>query len=84
MSGEAAISVTYQNASIPGEVWENSNLQAALDVHGFEWEHVQTNENLQPTHAKFVLQTVEWGDIMDFFNSIIKAEQWGREMMAKS
>lgn len=83
MSGETAVSVRYQNASIPGEIWENSNLQAALDVLEFEWEHVDTNENLQPTHAKFVLQTVEWSDLMEFFNTIIEAEKWGRKQMAR-
>lgn len=83
MSGEAAVSVRYQNATIPGEIWEDSNLQTALDVLEFEWEHIDTNENLQPTHAKFILQTVEWGDLMSFFNVIIEAEKWGREQMAK-
>lgn len=83
MSGEAVVSVRYENVSIPGSVWENSNLQAALDALGFEWEHVGTNQHLQPTHARFVLQTVERSEIMDFFNAIIEAEKWGRKQMAK-
>jgi len=79
MSGEAAVSVKYQNASIPGEVWENENIKQILDVLDFEVEHVGTNDHIEPTHSKFVLDTVEWGDVVEFLHAVIEMEKAGRE-----
>jgi len=81
ISGEVAVTVKYENASIPGEVWEFDAIQEIFTTLDFSVEHVETHEQLDPTHAKFVLGTVEWGDIAHFIHSIIMIEEYGREQM---
>jgi len=84
MSGEAAVTIRFQNADIPGEVWENENIQELLGVLDFEVEHVETTDQINPTHAKFIVQTVEWGDIVEFLNTIIEIEKAGRKRMSRT
>lgn len=81
MSGEAAVAVKYENASIPGEIWETDGWQQILDSFDFDVEHAGTNEHIDPTHAKFILGTVEWGEIVDFLHAIIELEKKGRKEM---
>lgn len=81
MSGEATVTIKYQNASIPGEVWENENIQELLSVLDFDVEHIETTDQVDPTHSKFIVQTVEWGDIVTFLNTIIEIDKAGRERM---
>lgn len=82
MSGEATVTIQYQNASIPGEIWENENIQELLGVLDFDVEHIETVEQIEPTHAKFLVQTVKWEDIVEFVNTVIEIEKAGREEMA--
>jgi hypothetical protein len=84
MSGEAAVTIKYQNASIPGEVWDNENIQELLGVLDFDVEHIETTDQVNPTHTKFIVQTVEWGDIIEFLNTIIEIDKAGRERMGES
>ncbi|QSG06088.1 hypothetical protein HSR121_1753 [Halapricum desulfuricans] len=42
---------------------------------------MDTNENVEPTYAKFILKTTEWGDIVEFFNAIIEIDRAGRKSM---
>lgn len=81
MSGEATVTIQYQNANIPGEIWENENIQELLGVLDFDVEHIETIEQIEPMHAKFLVQTVEWGDVVEFVNAIIEIEKAGREEM---
>ena len=82
MSGEATVTIQYQNASIHGEIWENENIQELLGVLDFDVEHIETVEQIEPTHAKFLVQTVKWEDIVEFVNTVIEIEKAGREEMA--
>ena len=82
MTGEATVTIQYQNTSIPGEIWENENVQELLEVLDFDVEHIETMDQIEPTYAKFLVQTVKWGDILEFVNTIIEIEKAGRKEMA--
>jgi len=79
--GETAVTVTYEHARIPGELWEADGIQQFFTTFDFSVEHTGTVEQVHPVHTKFVLGTTEWGDIVHFFESIVKLEEYGREEM---
>ncbi|WP_226007388.1 hypothetical protein [Natrinema salinisoli] len=85
ISGETRVTLTYANAHVPGEVWEHENIQQIFTAFDFHVEHVKTvnpGDTVGEGHTVFVLQTVEWGDIVHFLRSIVKIEEYGREEMA--
>lgn len=72
------MTVTYENAEIPGRLWEAENIQTVFEVFDFSVEHVGTVESVRPFHAKFLLGTTEYADIVHFLDSILMIEEAGR------
>ncbi|WP_281195825.1 hypothetical protein [Halorubrum sp. F4] len=75
ISGETTVVVRYQNTTIPGDFWDTPALQHFLDEFKVEVDHLQTDDHLDPTVARFKMETTDPDTIDDFFGTLITMEQ---------
>lgn len=76
ISGSTTISVTYKNITIEGSFWEQDRVQELVDRYEVEVEHIHTQEHLDPTAATFQIDSVDYEDIVGFFNYIIEFDKY--------
>lgn len=75
VEGDTTVVVRYENRMLPGSFWKTKTGKSILDSYWVEVEHLRTQRNLNPTIARFKFESTDYGDIMEFFDILLKIDK---------